>query len=82
MRITVSTKIVVALAVILLAGTLTMLVIYRGLSVLQQAMHELADSKEPISAAAYEMEINVNGTGLGVLKYLGGCPRKPRLSSR
>jgi signal transduction histidine kinase len=70
MRVTVSTKIVVALAVILLASTLTMLLIYRGLSVLQQAMHELADSKEPISAAAYEMEINVNGAGLGVLKYL------------
>jgi signal transduction histidine kinase len=70
MRFTVSTKIVLAFAVILLAGTLSTLIIYRGLSVLQQAMHELADSKEPISAAAYEMEINVNGIGLGVLKYL------------
>ena len=70
MRITVSKKIVLALAIILLIGTLSMLIIYRGLSVLQQAMHELADIREPISAAAYEMEINVNGIGLGVLKYL------------
>jgi hypothetical protein len=70
MRITVSKKIVLALAIILLTGTLSMLIIYRGLSILRQAMHELADIREPISAAAYEMEINVNGIGLGVLKYL------------
>jgi signal transduction histidine kinase len=70
MRFTVSKKISVAFAVILLAGTLSMLIIYRGLSVLHKAMHELADIKEPISAAAYEMEINVNGIGLGVMKYL------------
>jgi hypothetical protein len=68
MRATVSKKIVVAFAVILLAGILSMLIIYRGLSVLQKAMHELADIKEPISAAAYEMEINVNDIGLTVLK--------------
>jgi signal transduction histidine kinase len=70
MRFTVSKKIGVAFAVILLVGTLSMLIIYRGLSILQQAMHELADIKEPISAAAYEMEINVHGIGLGVLKYM------------
>lgn len=70
MRVTVSKKIVLALAIILLTGTLSMLIIYRGLSVLQQAMHELADIREPISAAAYEMEINVHGIGLGILKYL------------
>lgn len=70
MRLTVSKKIVGALAIILLAGTLSMLIIYRGLSALQQAIHELADVREPTSAAAYEMEINVNGIGLGVLKYL------------
>jgi signal transduction histidine kinase len=70
MRFTVSRKIVLALAVTLLTGTLSMLIIYQGLSVLHKAMHELADIKEPSSAAAYEMEINVNGIGLGVLKYL------------
>jgi signal transduction histidine kinase len=58
------------MAIILLTGTLSMLIIYRGLSALQKAMHELADIREPISAAAYEMEINVHGIGLGVLKYL------------
>jgi signal transduction histidine kinase len=70
MRFTVSKKIIVAFAVILLVGTLSMLIIYRGLSVLHKAMHELADIKEPISAATYEMEINVNGIGLGIMKYL------------
>jgi hypothetical protein len=63
MRFTVSKKIVLACAVILLAGTLSMLIIYRGLSALHKAMHELTDIKGPISAAAYEMEINVNGIG-------------------
>lgn len=70
MRVTVSKKIILALVIILLTGTLSMLIIYRGLSVLQKAMHELADIREPLSAAAYEMEINVNGIGLGLLKYL------------
>jgi hypothetical protein len=70
MRLTVSKKIVMALAVVLLAGTLSMLIIYQGLRAVDMAMRELADVKEPISAAAYEMEINVNGIGLGVLKYL------------
>ena len=33
-------------------------------------VREITEVKEPTSAAAYEMEINVIGTGLGVLKYL------------
>jgi signal transduction histidine kinase len=70
MRFTVSKKISVAFAMIILAGTLSMLIIYRSLSVLHKAMLELADIKEPISAAAYEMEINMHGIGLAVLKYL------------
>jgi hypothetical protein len=70
MRFTVSTKIILGLAVVLTAGTLSMLIIYRGLNALQKGIHELADVKEPISAAAYEMEVNVNGMGLGVLKFL------------
>jgi signal transduction histidine kinase len=70
MRFTVSTKIILGLAVVLTAGTLSMLFIYRGLNALQKGIHELADVKEPISAAAYEMEVNVNGIGLGVLKFM------------
>jgi hypothetical protein len=65
MRFTVNTKIILGLAVVLTAGTLSMLIIYLGLTALQKGIHELADIKEPISAAAYEMEINVNGMGWG-----------------
>jgi hypothetical protein len=70
MRFTVSTKIIFGLAVVLTAGTLSMLIIYRGLNALQKGIHELADVKEPISAAAYEMEVNVKGITPGELKYL------------
>ena len=35
-----------------------------------EKVREITEVEEPTSAAAYEMEINVIGTGLGVLKYL------------
>ena len=70
MRFTVKQKIILGMSGILLVGLLSMLVIYGALRTAQKAMHEVADVEEPTSAAAYEMEINVIGTGLGVLKYL------------
>jgi len=66
----VRTKILTGLVAILGAGTVSMLIIYYGLAALRGGMHELMEVKEPGSAAAYEMEINVNGIALGVLKYL------------
>lgn len=42
---------------------------YAYLTTVKQALYEVIRIHEPLSAAAYEMEINVNGTGLGVLKY-------------
>ena len=70
MRFTVKQKIILGTAGILLVGLLSMLVIYGALRTAQRAMHEVADVEEPTSAAAYEMEINVIGTGMGVLNYL------------
>lgn len=70
MRFKVTSKIAAGLAIILLIGLLSMLLIYRGLSTVEQDVRKLADLEEPTSAAAYEMEINVNGMGLAVLKYL------------
>lgn len=70
MRFTVTKKIIIGLAVILLIGIVSMLVIYRGLDLVAQHMRKLAEIEEPASAAAYEMEINVNGMGMAVLKYL------------
>ena len=70
MRFTVKQKIILGTAGILLVGLLSMLVIYGALRTAQRAMHEVAEVEEPTSAAAYEMEINVIGTGMGVLNYL------------
>lgn len=47
-----------------------MLTINHGLTILKKITSEVSDIEEPTSAAAYEMEINVLGTGMGVLSYL------------
>jgi len=73
MRLTVSRKIIISLVTLVCIGALSMPLIYQGLRTLKHAMQELVDMKEPSSAAAYEMEININGMGLAVLQYLGGC---------
>jgi len=70
MRLTVTKKIVVGLSIIVGIGIVSMLIVYGGLSTLQKSVHKLADIEEPAAAAAYEMEINVLGLGMGVLKYL------------
>jgi signal transduction histidine kinase len=76
MRFTVKRKIIIGLAAILLMGIGSMLVIYHGLNAVAREVQELAEVQEPASAAAYEMEINVNGMGLAVLRYLdSGNPR-------
>ncbi|MBM4258529.1 MAG: hypothetical protein FJ147_21855 [Deltaproteobacteria bacterium] len=67
---TVGRKITSGLALLVGISTVSLLVVYRGLSSVNIAMQELADIEQPITAAAYEMEINVNGMGLAVLKYL------------
>lgn len=46
------------------------------LSGIQSRMTEIADVAEPIREAAFEMEVNINATGMGVLQYLDtGTPR-------
>lgn len=44
--------------------------IYRGLGMVTTNVEELANIEEPLTASTYEMEININGIGLEVLKYL------------
>ena len=70
MHFSVITKILPGVAVVLLVGLITMLVILDGLRTVKLALREVAEVEEPTSAAAYEMEINVIGTGLGVVGYL------------
>lgn len=74
-RFSVSRKIALGLLLIIAIGTLSMLFIHRGLDGVEAALRRLAEVKAPISAAAFEQELNVNGTGLAVLKYL--ATRRP-----
>ena len=69
-RFTITKKIVLGFASVLLIGLVGMLVLYRELATAQHALRTVILVKEPLSAAGYEMEINVIGTGMGVLKYL------------
>ena len=70
MRLTVIHKIGMVLAVVLLLGLMPLLMIFNGLKELEQTVGQVTDIDEPISAAAYEMEINTIGSGMAVLKYL------------
>jgi signal transduction histidine kinase len=75
-RFTVAQKIGVGLIVVIAIGLLSMLQIYRGLEIVEEGVHKLAGVEAPLNAAAYEMEVNVNGIGLAALKYLAtGDPR-------
>jgi len=69
-RFTVTKKIVFGLAAIAVIGIAAMLVIYAGLNAVGQAVHKLAVEEQPFNAAAYEMEVNVNGIGFALMKYL------------
>ncbi len=76
MRLTVTKKITIGLIIIVGIGVLSMLFIYRGLNAVGRDVERLAEVEEPLILAAYEMEINMNGIGLAVLKYLSA--RNPR----
>lgn len=69
-RFSVTRKIALGLTVILVIGMVSMLFIYRGLKEVGTAVHRLAVVEAPVNAAAFEMELNVNGMGFAVLKYL------------
>jgi signal transduction histidine kinase len=70
MHLTVVQKVVIGLAIIVGLGAASLLIVYGGLRDLQQTVHTLYLVEEPTAAAAYEMEINVLGFGMGVLRYL------------
>jgi signal transduction histidine kinase len=70
MSVTVARKLVIGLAVIVGLGTISLLIVYDGLRDLRRTVHALFQVEEPTAAAAYEMEINVLGVGMGVLRYL------------
>lgn len=69
-RFTVSAKIIVAFSAIVAIGFLAIFVVYLGLTQIQSTFKNVAEIDEPLSAAAYEIEINIIETALGVMKYL------------
>ena len=70
MRFTVTKKIITSLTIIFVIGTVAMILIYAGLYKVKMAMLELAEEKEPLMAATNEMEINMNGIAMLVLRYM------------
>lgn len=70
MSFTVTARVVGGLAIIVLIGVMAKLITYQSLLAVESKVHRLAKVEAPLSAAAYEMEINSNGLGLAVLKYL------------
>ena len=79
MRLTVAKKTAIGLGTISVIGIAAMLIIYAGLNTVERAVHKLANEEAPFNAAAYEMEVNVNGIGFAVLKYL--ATRSPEYSA-
>jgi signal transduction histidine kinase len=70
MRFTVTKKIITSLAMIFIIGIVSMITVYDGLHKVKRAMIELAEEKEPLVSATNEMEINMNGIAMLVLRYL------------
>jgi hypothetical protein len=80
MRFPVSQKISLGVALILLIGSLSMVLVYQGLTAIERTLDKLAEIEEPTITATNEMEINSNGITLGVLKYLDAMePRYRKL---
>ncbi len=58
------------MALLLSLFVISALVTFFQARVVDEKVREITEVEEPTSAGAYEMEINMIGTGLGVLKYL------------
>ncbi|MGH7930792.1 MAG: HAMP domain-containing protein, partial [Candidatus Binatia bacterium] len=63
-------KIALGLILVVGSGLAAMMVLYRSADSTATALRLVGEKGHPISAAAYGLEINVIGTGLGVVKYL------------
>jgi len=77
-RFTVTAKIAIGLGLIVLIGVVSVGIIYLGLSSVGTAMRWLIETKEPASAAAYEMEIQVHALASGVLRFLDTADPRSR----
>ena len=76
-RLTLTRKILAGYALTLLAAAVAAGALYSTLASVRDSLRVVTVVEVPQSAAAYEMEINVIGAGLGVLGYLDtGDPRQ------
>jgi CHASE3 domain sensor protein len=70
MRLTIANKLRLGFGLLVLLLVMTVLLVEWGLGRIAHRFTEVATVQEPLNAAAYEMEINAIGTGLGVFQYL------------
>ncbi len=70
MRLNISTKLWLGFGVVLLVLAISGAVSIVQLGGIGGSLREITEVEEPTSEAAYEMEINLIGTGFGVLLYL------------
>lgn len=70
MRLTLARKLWIGFGILMLVIVITDFVTLSLIKSLEDKLEEITAISEPSSAAAYEMEINVIGTGMGVMKYL------------
>jgi PAS domain-containing protein len=78
MKMTVAVKLGSAFGILLLILIISGLFIDRNMRRIHHSLRQIATVEEPTNAAAYEMEINVIGTGMGVLQYLETGDRRYR----
>ena len=69
MRFTVTRKIALSFALVLVLGIAAMMIVYQGLGAVKAAMDRLARTNEPVHSAAAEMEIQLHALVADVLTY-------------
>ncbi|MCI0815790.1 MAG: hypothetical protein J4N29_01935 [Chloroflexi bacterium] len=67
MRLTVRAKMTLFMGLIVLIGAVAGTVLVFQLRAIDELVREVTEVDEPISVAAFEMEINLIGTGFAVL---------------
>lgn len=67
---TIGRKLALGFGVVLLLFVVAGFVIDRSTTQIDRSLDDLTQTEQPASDAAYEMEINTIGTGIGVLRYV------------
>jgi signal transduction histidine kinase/CHASE3 domain sensor protein len=70
MRFPVRSKLIVALLALVGFGLVVIALTYGALADVRSEVDKLARHRQPLSVAAHEIEINVNGIGMSVLAYI------------